>query len=92
MKKKLNIPRFKNEEREREFWSKINLSDYFEPVDFENVSFPNLKPSTETISLRLPERLLSQIKILANRMDLPYQSLMKVFLAERVEREMNLKK
>lgn len=91
MKKKLNIPKFKNEDEERDYWSSVDLSEHFEASDFVKVSFPNLKPSTETISLRLPEMLLSDIKVLANKMDVPYQSLMKVFLSERVKKELYIK-
>lgn len=85
MKKKLNIPKFKNEDEEREFWWNLDLSEYFEPKDFERVSFPNLKPSTQSISLRLPSHLLARIKELANKKDVPYQSLMKMFLSEKIE-------
>jgi predicted DNA binding CopG/RHH family protein len=87
MKKPLKLPSFKNEDEERDFWSKIDLSDYFEAKDFEAVSFPNLKPSTKTISLRLPEDLLAKIKSLANKHDVPYQSMIKMFLAQRIDHE-----
>lgn len=89
MKKKLkSIPRFKNEDEERDFWAEHDLTDYFDVSKAEAVIFPNLKPSTETISIRLPSYLLARVKQLANRRDVPYQSLMKVFLAERVQREL----
>ena len=89
MKKKLKpIPGFKNEDEEDEFWSTHDSTDYIDWSKAERVSFPNLKLSTETISLRLPEPLLSDIKVLANKKDVPYQSLMKIFLAERVEQEL----
>jgi len=91
MKKKLKIPKFKNEDQERDFWAKVDLSDYFEPADFERAIFPNLSPSTRSISLRLPEYLLAQVKSLANKIDVPYQSLIKVFLAERVEKELQVR-
>ena len=55
MKKKLVLPKFKNEDDERDFWAKIDLSDYYEPSDAVRVSFPNLKPTTRPISLRVPE-------------------------------------
>lgn len=61
MKKPLKLPKFKNEDKEREFWAKINLADYFEPSDFKPVSFPNLKPTTRAISIRLPEYLIDRI-------------------------------
>lgn len=80
MKKQLKIPKFKNEDQERDFWSKIDLSEYFEVSDFERVSFPNLKPSSRPISIRLPISLINRIKEKANKMLVPYQSLMKQWL------------
>lgn len=77
MKKQLKIPKFKNEDQEREFWAKINLADYFDPSDAQEVRFPNLKPTSKSISIRLPEYLLNRIKEEANAMDVPYQSLIK---------------
>jgi len=89
MKKKLkSIPKFKNEDQERNFWATADSSEYFDWSKAEEVVFPNLKPSTESISLRLPGFLLDRIKQLANKRDVPYQSLMKIFLAERVEQEL----
>lgn len=89
MKKKVKlIPKFKSEDEEREFWATADTSEYFDWSKAEPVIFPNLKPSTETISLRLPEWLLARIKQLANKRDVPYQSLMKIFLAEKVEQEL----
>lgn len=89
MKKKLKpIPRFKTEDEERNFWATADSSEYFDWSKAEQVIFPNLKPSTESISLRLPQYLLARIKELANARDVPYQSLMKMFLAERVDREL----
>ena len=86
MKNKLKtIPRFKNEDQERNFWSTHDLTDYFDMSNPEQIIFPNLKRSTESISLRLPQHLLARIKELANVKDIPYQSLMKIFLAEKVE-------
>jgi len=88
MKKKLKIiPKFKNEDQEREFWATHDLTDYFDISKVEPVIFPNLKLSTRPISIRLPEYLLAQVKSLANKKDVPYQSLIKIFLAERVEKE-----
>lgn len=85
-KKKLkSIPKFKTEDEERDFWAKADSSEYFDwdnPIDFD---LSKLKPSTESISLRLPKYLLARIKELANKKDVPYQSLMKIFLAEKVE-------
>lgn len=89
MKKKFKpIPKFKNEDEERAFWDFADTSEYFDWSKAEEVIFPNLRPSTETISLRLPEYLLARIKQLANFRDVPYQSLMKIFLAERVQQEL----
>jgi len=84
MKKKLKIPKFKNEDEEREFWSKIDLSEYFEPKDFVSVSFPNLRPTTRAISIRLPEYLIDRIKEKANELSIPYQSLIKTYLKKAV--------
>ena len=93
MRKKFKtIPKFKNEDEERDFWAKADSSEYFDWSKAEEAVFPNLKPSTETISLRLPEYLLARIKQIANSRDVPYQSLMKIFLAERVEKELGLRK
>lgn len=89
MKKKLKkIPKFKTEDEEREFWTTHDSTDYVDWSKAEQAIFPNLKPSTETISLRLPQYLLDRIKQLANFRDVPYQSLMKIFLAERVKQEL----
>jgi len=84
MKKKLKIPKFKNEDQERDFWAKIDLSDYFDSGDFKPVSFPNLKPTSRPISIRLPVFLLVRIKERANELDVPYQSLIKRYIAQGV--------
>jgi len=84
MKKQLNIPKFENEDEERKFWAKVNLVDYFKPSDFEIVSFPNLKPTTKPISIRLPEYLIDRIKEKANEINIPYQSLIKGYLKKAV--------
>jgi len=81
------IPKFKNEAEEREFWSEHDSSDYLNWKSAERVLFPNLKPSTRAISLRLPESLLDAIRQLANERDVPYQSLTKMFLQERIEQD-----
>lgn len=89
MKKKFKpIPRFKNEDEERDFWATADSSEYFDWSKAEEVIFPNLKPSTKTISLRLPEFLLARIKEIANFKDVPYQSLIKIFLAKSVKDEL----
>ena len=82
------IPKFGSEEEERSFWAETDSINHLDWKKARKVSFSKLKPSVKTISLRLPEMMLEEIKILANRMDVPYQSLMKIFLAERLEKEM----
>jgi predicted DNA binding CopG/RHH family protein len=82
------IPRFKNEDEERAFWATHDLTDYLDSLDPVEFDLSHLKPSTETISLRLPGYLLMRIKELANSKDVPYQSLMKIFLADRVNEEL----
>jgi len=88
--KKINkrIPKFKNEDEEREFWATHSPLDYFDTKNLRKVAFPNLKPSLKSISIRLPEDMLATLKILANKMDVPYQSLLKMFLAERIQAEL----
>jgi len=81
------IPKFKNEDEEREFWAEKDSSDYIDWKKAQVVRLPNLKPSTKTISVRFPEMLLDDLKMLANKRDIPYQSLLKLFVAERVEEE-----
>lgn len=84
MKKPLKIPKFKNEDEEREFWWNLDLSEYYEPSDFEPVSFPNLKPTSRSISIRMPEYLINRVKEKANELDIPYQSLMKQYISRGV--------
>ena len=88
-KMKTKIPKFKNEDEEREFWATHSPLDYFDSKKFRRGSFPNLKPSLKSISIRLPEDLLVELKTLANKRDVPYQSLAKLFLARQIvlERE-----
>lgn len=81
------IPRFASEDAERRFWAEHDTTDYFDWTKTARPSFPNLKPSTTSISLRLPLSMLEELKSLANEKDVPYQSLMKVYLAERLARE-----
>ncbi len=83
------IPKFKNEDQERDFWNKVDSSEYIDWKKARKVVLPNLKPSVKTISLRLPESMLEEIKLLANKRDVPYQSLMKIFLSERIEKELS---
>lgn len=87
MKKSIKIPKFKNEEQERTFWAKIHLHEHLDANDFESVSFPNLKPSSRPVSLRIPAHLLVRIKEQANEINVPYQSLMKRYLAQGVLRK-----
>lgn len=85
MSKRKQIPKFKSESEERAFWEAHDSSDYVDWNQSQNVSLPNLKPSTKTISLRLPESLLDSIKTEANKRDMPYQSLIKAWLADDVK-------
>ena len=85
MKKIKKAPKFKNEIAERTFWENNDSSDYVDWKQAKPVTMANLKPSTKTISLRLPEMLLDSIKIEANKRDMPYQSLIKVWLSEDVK-------
>jgi predicted DNA binding CopG/RHH family protein len=85
MKKKL--PEFKNEDAERNFWATADSTEYVDWQSGKRRKLVQLKPSLRTISLRLPVSMIEDLKILANRRDVPYQSLLKVFLAERLERE-----
>lgn len=80
MKKPLKLPKFKNEDEERDFWAKIDLTDYYEPSDGRNVNFPNLKPTSRSISIRLPEYLIDRLKEKANEINIPYQSLIKTYI------------
>jgi len=81
------IPRFETEDQEREFWSSHDSTEYVDWSTAKPVTFRHLKPSTKTISIRLPESLLEDLKLLANKRDVPYQSLLKIFLAERIAQE-----
>ncbi|AXC09405.1 hypothetical protein ACPOL_0018 [Acidisarcina polymorpha] len=81
------IPELKTEAEEFEFWSKADSTEYVDWSKAERVKLPKLKPTLRTISVRLPVSMVEDLKILANRRDVPYQSLLKVFLAERLEQE-----
>lgn len=81
------IPQFKNEEEEKAFWSVNSPLDFFDNPEPIELQFPNLKPTTKTISIRLPEWMILQLKNLANKKDIPYQSLVKVFLGEKIKEE-----
>jgi predicted DNA binding CopG/RHH family protein len=83
-KKLKPIPQFANEDEERDFWGSHDSTEYLDLSKAVHLRFPNLKPSTQTISIRLPLSLLEDIKIAANKRDVPYQSLIKVWLQEKV--------
>lgn len=88
MKKLKPIPRFKNEDEEAEFWATNDSTDYFDiNKAMINPSFPNLKLSTKTITIRVSQSLLDSLKMIANKKDVPYQSLVKIFLDEKVREE-----
>lgn len=88
MKRLKQIPRFKNEDEEDEFWATHDSTDYFDiSKAIINPSFPNLKPSTKTITIRVSQSLLDSLKMIANKKDVPYQSLVKMFLDEKVKEE-----
>ena len=87
--KKKTIPKFRNEDEEREFWASHDSADYIDWSVAKEVVMPNLKPTLRTISIRLPEIMIEELKLIANKRDVPYQSLMKMFLAERVEQELH---
>ena len=80
-------PKFKSEDEERKFWAKHSPLDYIDPKKLQLSVFPNLKPTSRTISIRLPESLIEGIKVLANKKDVPYQSMLKILLAEKVRQE-----
>ena len=81
------IPKFKDEDEERAFWATHSPLDYFDANTAQSVSFPKLKPSLKSISIRLPEDMLAELKILANKKDVPYQSLAKIYLARQIALE-----
>jgi len=88
MGKKRKTPRFETEDQEREFWADEDSTDHVDWSKAQRVTLPDLKPSVKTISLRLPKSMYEQLKALANKRDVPYQSLIKLFLAERIRREL----
>ncbi|MFH1896272.1 MAG: BrnA antitoxin family protein [bacterium] len=81
------IPKFMNEAQERHFWQTHSITDYMHQLEPVKMDFSMLKPSTRPVTVRLPESLLASLKTLANKKDVPYQSLMKVFLSDRIRRE-----
>ena len=86
-RKAAKLPRFRSQDEERAFWSKHDSSQFVDWKAGRRLTLPRLKPTTTTISLRLPEAMLDELKLLASKRDVPYQSLLKVFLAERLERK-----
>ncbi|MBL7135698.1 MAG: BrnA antitoxin family protein [Candidatus Marinimicrobia bacterium] len=90
MKKQNKIPAFKNEDEEREFWSKHNSTKYINWNQSNVAIFQKLKPSTKTISLRLPDYMLAELHTIANKRDVPYQSLTKIFLKEQIDKELQI--
>jgi len=83
-----DIPTFENEDEERTFWASHDSTEYIDWSEAEETVLPLLKPSTKTISLRLPELMLNELRLIANKRDVPYQSLIKVFLKERIDQEL----
>lgn len=83
------MPKFKTESEERAFWATADSTDYVDWSKARRVLLPNIKPSLKTISLRLPELMIDELKLIANKKDVPYQSLIKIFLSERLSKELN---
>jgi predicted DNA binding CopG/RHH family protein len=86
---KKRTPKFKTEDAERSFWARADSTEYVDWSKAQRAVFPNLKPTLKTISLRLPASMIEELKLLANKRDVPYQSLLKVFLAERIQKELH---
>lgn len=84
------VPKFKNEDEEREFWATHDFTDYLDQFKEVKMDFSKLKPSTASVTIRLPQFLLEDLKRLANKKDVPYQSLMKIYLAQAIEKELRL--
>ena len=82
------IPKFRGEDQERNFWASHDSTDYVDWRRSERVKLPNLRPTTRTISIRLPESMIEKLKVLANKRDIPYQSLLKMFVADKIEEEL----
>ena len=85
--KKKRVPEFRSEDEERRFWAENDSSEFIDWASASRRKLPNLRPSLRTISLRLPVAMIEDLKVLANKRDVPYQSLLKVFLAERLKKE-----
>lgn len=87
MKKLKEVPKFKSETEERKFWANHDSTDFVDWDNAEFLSFPNLRPTMKTISLRLPEFVINELRIMAQKRDVSYQSLIKMFLKERIDQE-----
>jgi predicted DNA binding CopG/RHH family protein len=83
-------PKFRDENKEREFWAAHDSTEFVDWKKSRRITFPNLKPSVKTISIRLPQSMLEELKLLANKRDVPYQSLLKIFLAEKIKEELRI--
>ena len=88
---KKRIPRFNSEDEERKFWANNDSTDYIDWSKSKTVLLPKLKPSTKKISIRLPESMIAELKVLANKRDIPYQSLMKIYLSEKISQEQQIR-
>lgn len=86
-RKSIKVPKFRSEKQEREYWSRVNLAKHFGAGDFTSASFPDLKPTSRAISIRLPEHLLIRLKEQANELDIPYQSLLKQHIESGIARK-----
>src|SRR5437763_11121742 len=87
MKPSKKIPKFKDEDAEQDFWSKADSTEYIDWSKAQKLVLPSFRPTLRTISLRVPESMIAELKLLANQRDVPYQSLLKVFLAEKIKEE-----
>ncbi len=83
-----NLPKFESEDQERNFWASHDSTDFVDWRRAERVKLPNLRPTTRTISIRLPESMIERLKVLAHKRDIPYQSLLKMFVADKIEEEL----
>ena len=83
------IPKFSSEAEEQKFWEEADSTEYIDWSKAKRRGFPNLRPSLKTISIRLPESMIEELKVLANKRDVPYQSLVKIYLGERIDEEIN---
>lgn len=84
------IPKFRSEDAERDFWAEADSTEYIDWKKAKRAVLSELKPSQRTISLRLPEMMIEELKLLSNKMDVPYQTLIKIFLAERIKKELHV--